>query len=103
VARIKARATYPGFDVTKLADELNCSREHLTRQFVSIIGVSPGEFLSQRRIRLAAAALRSTDAKLDAVARLAGFRSANYLCRSFRQRVGVTPAVFRRQPWLVTP
>ena len=32
-----------------------------------------------------------------------GFTSANYLCRVFKQNVGVTCATFRAQPWLAGP
>lgn len=101
VELITQRAAEHGFDVEKLAAELDCSREYLSRQFRSVMGVSPGEYLMQHRIRLVARLLRQKNDKLDAIARQCGFSGANYLCRAFRKQVGVTPAQFRARPWMV--
>lgn len=101
---VDAHAHESAFNVARLARSLDCSREHLAREFRRATGVSPLDHLTRRRIRLAATELRSgTAAKLDLVARRAGFASAGYLCRVFRRHVGVTPAQFRERPWLVVP
>lgn len=103
IAIITQRATDPAFNVTALADELDCSREYLTRRFRSAAGVSPSDYLAQHRLRLAAAALRTGDDKLETIARRSGFSNANYLCRVFRKHIGVTPAAFRAQAWMAMP
>lgn len=89
-------------NVVRLARMLSCSREHLTRQFRQSTGVSPGDYINQHRLGAVARMLRSSDHKLDVIAGECGFSSANYLCRAFRKRYGVTPAQFRRTPWVVT-
>lgn len=89
------------FNIDALADALDCSREYLSRQFRITIGVSPSEYLTQHRLRTAARLMRETDDKLDHIARQAGFSGANYLCRVFKSRLGVTPAQIRAQPWVV--
>lgn len=99
---IDLHAGNPQFNATKLAELLECSREHLSRQFSEATGVSIGDYLAQQRLRWAAQQLRGTSDKLDLIAARCGFASASYLCRVFRQRFGVTPADFRRQPWMVT-
>jgi len=91
------------FNIEALAERLDCSREYLTRQFTSAVGVSPSDYLTQHRVRLAATELRTTSDKLDAVARRCGFSGANYFCRVFKQRTGATPAEFRKRVWLVMP
>jgi len=91
------------FGVSQLAAAMDCSREHLTRLFRSAIGVSPSDYLTQQRLRRAAQALRSSDDKLETIARRSGFSNANYFCRAFRQHVGTTPAKFRKQPWVIGP
>ncbi len=103
LALITGRATDPSFNVMALADALDCSREYLTRRFRAATGVSPSDYLAQHRVRLAAAALRSGDDKLEAIARRSGFSNANYFCRVFRKQVGVTPATFRARPWMAMP
>ncbi len=92
-----------GFDVRMLAARLGCSREHLARQFRAAMGVSPSDYILQQRLRIGAEGLRAGVEKLETIARGAGFAGANYFVRAFRQRVGVTPAEFRRRVTLVMP
>ncbi len=100
---INMHAHEPGFNVLRLAEKLDCSREYFSRGFRETMGVSPGDYLMQHRLKLAARQMRQTDDKLDTVARDTGFSGANYLCRVFRSRVGVTCATFRKQPWIAGP
>jgi len=101
--RIATHAHDASFSISRLATEMDCSREHLTRLFRAATGVSPSDYLTQQRLRRAAQSLRSSDDKLETIARRCGFSSANYFCRTFRDHVGTTPARFRRQPWLMGP
>ncbi len=95
------RAADHQFNVDALADLLDCSREYLSRQFRATTGVSPSEYLTQHRLRMAARLMRETDDKLDHIARQCGFSGANYLCRIFKTRLGITPSQIRDQPWVV--
>ncbi len=92
-----------GFGVAELAESLGVSREHLTRTFSRRTGTTPAEAITLSRLRLAASLLRSTERSVAEIAERSGFAGANYLCRRFRQRVGVTPADFRRRRWLAGP
>ena len=89
-----------GFNVTRLAQQMDVSREHLGRLFKAALGVTPLDYLTQHRLRLSVDALRNGDEKLESVARRCGFSGANYLCRAFRRQFHVTPAEFRSRPWL---
>lgn len=100
---IETEGDHPKLNVNTLAERLDRSREHLTREFHDATGVSPSTYLTQTRVRLAAAELRAGEAKLETVARRSGFSSAAYLCRVFQKTVGVTPVQFRERPWLVAP
>lgn len=97
---VHQRSGDPLFDVQSLAQRLACSREYLTRQFRERTGVSAGEYISQHRLRHAAQLLRQTEQNLATIARASGFGSASYFCRVFRKRYGMTPAMFRKTPWL---
>jgi len=101
IVLIEARAADPSFNVKALASALGCSREHLARSFQASLNVSPLDYLTQHRLRLAVAALRTSVDKLDQVASRCGFSGANYFCRVFRQHHGISPARARRQPWLL--
>jgi AraC-like DNA-binding protein len=88
------------FNIELLARQLDVSREHLTREFTRIVGTSPSDYLARHRLKLAAKLLRSSDDKLDRIAKWSGFSGANYFVRLFRQTTGVTPAEFRRRTWM---
>ena len=83
------------YGVQELSDALGVSKSHLVRTFRQETGVTPGRYLTTVRIEAAKQLLRSTDAPLELVASLAGFSSANYLCRVFHAETGCTPAAFR--------
>jgi len=93
---IDRRAGDASLTVQTLAESLQCSRAHLTRTFHRATGQTPLEYVTQKRLRLAAWALRRSDDKIDVIARRCGFGSANYLCRVFRQRWKITPAQYRQ-------
>jgi len=92
---INLQASDPAFSIEQLADILDCSREHLTREFRAATGQSPLGYLNEHRLRHAARLLRADDTKLDVIARASGFSGANYFCRAFRKRTGVSPGEFR--------
>jgi AraC-like DNA-binding protein len=94
---ITLQASDPGFSVNQLSGILDCSREHLAREFRAATAQTPLEFLTEHRLRHAARLLRSDHAKLDVVARASGFSGANYFCRAFKIRTGVSPGEFRRR------
>jgi transcriptional regulator GlxA family with amidase domain len=101
IGAIEQRAADPSFNVKSLSMQLGCSREHLARCFQSSLNVSPLDYLTQHRLRLAMDAMRNTPEKLELIAQRCGFSGANYFCRVFRQHHGFTPALARRQPWLI--
>jgi len=85
--------------VARVARELGCSREHLTREFKTAMGVGPADFLAQHRLRQAALELRGTEDKLETIAARCGFSNATYFCRVFRKHTGISPGEYRRRPW----
>lgn len=97
---IHDHADDPAFRIGELARRLDVSREHLCRAVRLATGHGPLDHLLRRRLELAAGHLRRGGEKLHRVAILSGFSDANYLCRVFRQRVGVSPAEFRRRTWM---
>lgn len=100
---IETHASDPAYNVARLAGTLDCSREHLAREFRRATGATPLEYLTRRRVRLAGAELRAARDKLEVIAPMCGFTSAAYLCRVFRKMAGVTPQQYRERPWMVLP
>lgn len=82
--------------VAELAAALGISREHLARAFRAELGVGPKNWLLERQLQRACAALRGSDADLGTIAADAGFASASRLCKCFRRVLGCTPMEYRR-------
>jgi transcriptional regulator GlxA family with amidase domain len=83
-------------DLPALARRAGLSPRQFERVFTRLLGESPRA--CQRRLRLerAAARLRSTPARILAVALEAGFESHEAFTRVFRQRFGHGPKEYRR-------
>jgi AraC family transcriptional activator of mtrCDE len=87
-----ARAwTLPG-----LARLCNMSRATMARQFQEKLGRSASDLLTDIRMNLAARDLRRSSASTAAVAESVGYQSEAAFQRAFKQRLGVTPAQWRR-------
>ncbi len=71
------------------------SRRGLHKAFIEQLGRTPGEELHRVRIERAKKLLTETDHKMEVVANLCGYHSANSFCVSFKQATGLSPKMFR--------
>ena len=83
------------WSLKQLAQEYNCSREHLTRVFHESVGQSPAAYLAQARLRKAMQLLTETSLPLADVAEQAGFAHVHTLARQVRQATGKPPSAHR--------
>ena len=92
---VMARLDEP-LTVEDLARQANMSSRNLARQFNSVTGTTPLQWLLTQRIRRAQELLESSDATVDAVAEASGMGTATTLRRHFQRTVGVPPDAYRR-------
>ena len=71
------------------------SERSFTRAFRREVGQTPAACVEGLRIEQARALLEDGAPSLEAVARSAGFASAEVLRRAFHRRVGVSPGDYR--------
>ena len=69
---------------------------HLTRTFRRFYHSTPGDYLRNLRVEIAASLLRTGRRSISDVALEAGFSDQSHLSRAFKRRLGVTPAEYRR-------
>jgi AraC family transcriptional regulator len=82
-------------NLAELSAHAAMSKYHFLRTFKHVSGMTPHQYILGRRLRAAAAALRSTE---DSVARVAldqGFHDLSTFNHYFRRVMGVTPTAYR--------
>jgi AraC family transcriptional regulator len=79
-----------------LALAINLSTSHFFRGFKVSTGMTPFEYVAQRRIELALKLMRTTQDPLSQIAVQCGLCDQSHLCRLFRRLVGQTPDAWRR-------
>jgi AraC-like DNA-binding protein len=82
-------------DVSVISPRFGYTREHFTRLFRKKTGMSPGRYIQDLRLGKARELLRTTDLPLKSVAEVSGLQSANYLCRQFKLKLGMTPREYK--------
>jgi len=80
-----------------IADQLQISRVSLYRHFHREFGVSPKQYLMQRRLERARLLLRQPGQTVSEIAFTCGFNSEAYFSRLFHQQTGQSPTHFRNQ------
>ena len=83
-----------------LADLAQCtgsSPSTVRRQFQKALGVPPYEWILQARMRRARRLLATTSLRIKQVAASVGFDDAFQFSRTFRQRTGQSPKLFREE------
>jgi transcriptional regulator GlxA family with amidase domain len=81
----------------ELAGIARLSIGHFARAFRQSEGVSPHDYLMQRRVARAQDLLGSTDLPLSEIAIACGFADQSHFSRRFKERLGITPSRYR---WL---
>jgi AraC family transcriptional regulator len=79
-----------------LAKESGYSRAHFLRMFREATGMTPHQYVIQRRILNAERLLAKDDIGLADIAVACGFSSQAHFTLAFRKQLGVTPAEYRR-------
>ncbi len=80
-----------------LANLLEYSYEHLSREFKRVYGISPVDYLNLLRIEKAKQLLQSPRAGISQIAYACGFNDPTYFARLFKKHTGLSPSKFRNQ------
>ena len=83
--------------VVQMSEAAAMSRSVLQRKMKTLMGVTPGEFLRQARIRKACQLLQDSSLTVSEVAFQCGFADPKYFSRTFRQSMGVTPTEYKNK------
>jgi AraC-like DNA-binding protein len=84
----------PNFTVKEMEQKLGFSRSSFNRKVNSLLGMSPNEFLRQKRLTLAAQMLGRKNSRVSDVCYKVGFNSPSYFTKCFKEQFGVLPAEY---------
>ncbi len=82
--------------VSDLSRLLGRSNAHFSRAFKLAFGETPHAYVLRRRVELARYLMLTSAAPLSEIALKCGLTDQAHLCNAFRDRVGQTPAAWRR-------
>ena len=82
--------------LASLARESGYSRAHFLRMFRTATGLTPHQYVLERRLSTAQQLLRQSKMLLADIALKCGFSSQTHMNDVFRKRLGVTPLEYRR-------
>lgn len=83
--------------VTALAEYLQINRSHLFKIFETYYGISPQNFIMNKRFERALALLDTTDLPIKQIAEETGFGDTSGFSKQFKKRMGVSPRIYRKR------
>ena len=84
-------------DLDRLADAAGMSKFHFLRLFRATYGMTPGQYISQRRLERSQELLRNTNLTITEVCHAVGFSSLGTFCTRFSRLTGETPSQFQER------
>ncbi|MFS0873742.1 helix-turn-helix domain-containing protein [Paenibacillus xylanilyticus] len=84
--------------ITQMAEELNLSRSQCTKIFKEIYGISPRQYVTEKKLKHAKQLLVSTNKTIEDIADELGYHSVSHFSRQFRRGTGLSPNQFRPRP-----
>ncbi|MDO4175045.1 MAG: AraC family transcriptional regulator [Eubacteriales bacterium] len=84
-------------DYTRIGQEMHVSGFYFQKIFSILCGISPGEYIRNRRLTLAGSELLATDAKIIDIALKYGYDTPEGFTRAFTRFHGATPNAVRKQ------
>lgn len=84
-------------NLDELSSALSYSKNHLIRSFKCAFGITPYEYILNRRFELAESLLINTNSSIAEIAEQLSFCDAQYFSRCFSSRYGITPTEYRKK------
>jgi signal transduction histidine kinase/ligand-binding sensor domain-containing protein/DNA-binding response OmpR family regulator len=94
---LKKHLTESGFNVEQLGEELHLSRTQLYRKILALTDHTPGEFIRNFRLKMAARMFLEGHTNITKVLYTVGYNSPSHFTQSFRELFGINPSEYIKQ------
>lgn len=81
--------------LAELAAVASLSSFHFLRAFKQSMGVTPGQYVLDRRMERAQSLLKTSGLSVGEIGICVGFEHSSHFTRAFRRAVGISPSMFR--------
>lgn len=92
---IKIKTFDPCLTLDMVADEMNCTIQHICKLFKENTTTTFLKYITEKRINMASQLLISTNKTVSEIAENIGFSDINYFSRVFKKMRGISPSEFR--------
>ncbi|MDR0999941.1 MAG: response regulator [Clostridiales bacterium] len=90
---IKQSYDNPDLSVTMISDDIHLTPTYICHLFKDTLGTTIGEYITRQRIDKAKELLQTGAYRVKDLARLVGYRNANYFSYAFKRETGYSPGV----------
>ncbi len=81
--------------IDKLVDKACMSKSHFFKVFKNTLGISPIEYITAERIKMAKKLIKNSNLKISEVAYQSGFNNPSYFNKKFKELELITPGEFK--------
>lgn len=81
--------------IEDLAEHVGLSASHLSRLFKQELGISPSDYIREKKLERAQNLLRFTDQSFAEIANILAFSSQSHFIQAFKTHTGMTPKKYR--------
>lgn len=93
---IRDNLSNPDTSVESMSAHLCISRVQLYKRMISLMGITPSEYLRAKRIKYAEHLLHSNEYNISEIAYKVGFNNPRYFSKYFQEAYGVTPSQYKK-------
>lgn len=86
---------YRKISIEKVSEQLNISKSQITREFTKHYGVSPYQYILDKKIQVAKQLLLTTNMRVYEISEQLCFADTYYFSNLFKQKTGLSPLKFR--------
>ena len=97
VAYLEQYYADPTLSNATLAEQGGISEVYMRQLFRERFGISPKQYVQELRMQKARQLLAEGNASVGEIAAACGFTAIYHFCRSFKEAVGQSPTVYRRE------